>query len=76
MAGACLRSAARPFQDLATLREKHFCPFVDFFFGIVRSVAELLRLLEVSWDVLMNRLRMYCGARPRRDLHINNVYSV
>ena len=65
---ACLRSAERPFQDLAPLKEKHFCPFVEFFFGILRSVAEFLRLREVNWDVFVNRLRMYGGARPCRDL--------
>ena len=65
---ACFRSAERLFQDLAALKEKHFCQFVDFFFGILRSVAEFLRFLEVSWDVLVNRLDMYCGARPLRDL--------
>ena len=61
---ACLCSAERPFQDLAPLKEKHFCPFVDFFFGILKSVAEFLRFLDVSWDVFVNRLHMYCGARP------------
>ena len=61
---ACLRSAERPFQDLAPLKEKHFCPFVEFFFGILRSVSEFLRLCEVNWDVFVNRLRMYGGARP------------
>ena len=65
---ACLRSAERPFQNLAPLKEKHFCPFVEFFFGILRSVAEVLRFLEVDWDVFVNRLRMYSGARPCRDL--------
>ena len=65
---AYLHSAERPFQDLAPLKEKHFCPFVEFFFGILRSVAEFLRLREVNWDVFVNRLRMYGGATTCRDL--------
>ena len=48
---AFLCSGERPFQDLAPLKEKHFCPFADFLFGTLRSVAEFLRFLEVSWDV-------------------------
>ena len=56
---ACLRSAERPFQDLASLKEKHFCPFVEFFFGILRSVAEFRRFREINWDVFVNRLRNY-----------------
>ena len=59
---ASLLSAERPFQDLAPLNEKHFCPFFEFFFGNLRSVTVFLRFLEVSWDVFVKRLHMYCGA--------------
>ena len=65
---ASLHSAERPFQDLAPLNEKDFCPFLEFFFGNLRSVAVFLRFLEVSWDVFVKRLHMYCGASSCRDL--------
>ena len=55
---ACFRLAERPFQDFAPLREKHFCQFVEFFFGILRSAAEFLRFREFNWDVFANRLHM------------------
>ena len=65
---ASLHSAERPFQDLAPLYEKHFCPFLEFFFGNLRSVAVFLRFLEVSWDIFVKRLHIYCGASSWRDL--------
>ena len=55
-------------ENLGCSEEKHFYPFVEFFFGILRSVAEFLRFREVNWDVSVNRLRIYGGARPCRDL--------
>ena len=42
---ACLHSAVRPFQDLAPLNEKHFCPFLEFFFG---NLSQLLYPYD-SW---------------------------
>ena len=42
----------RPLKDLAPLNGKYFCPFLEFFFGNLRSVAVFLSFLEVSWDDL------------------------
>ncbi len=39
MEDANLLSTERQFQDLAPLNEKHFCPFFEFFFDTLRSVA-------------------------------------
>ena len=50
---AILRSGETPFQNLAPLDGKHFCPFVELFFGILRSVAESLRFLKVSWNAFV-----------------------
>ena len=61
MEDASFPPAERAFQVLAPLNEKHFCPFLEFFFGSLKSVAVFLRFLEVNWDVLMKRLRIYLG---------------
>ena len=52
-------SAERSFQALAALKEKHFWPVFEFFLGSIKSVSVFLKYLEVSWDALVNRLRIY-----------------
>ena len=59
---ASLHSAERPFQDLARLYEKHFCPLLEFFCGNLTSVDVFLSFLEVSWEVFVKRLHIFCGA--------------
>ena len=54
--GFLFNSVERPFQDLAPLKEKHFCPLLEFFFGNLRSVTVFLMFLEVSWDIFVTRL--------------------
>ena len=54
---ACLHSAERPFQDLAPLIEKHFCPFLEFFFCSLRSVDVFLRFLEFNLDFSVSTFR-------------------
>ena len=48
-------SAERSFQALASLKEKHFWPAFEFFFGSLKSVSVFLMYLESSWDALVNR---------------------
>ena len=55
-------SAERSFQALVPLKEKHFWPVFKFFIGSLKSVSVFLKYLEVSWDALVNRLHIYCGA--------------
>ena len=62
MENASFPAAERPFEALAPLNEKHLCPFVEFSFGSLKSVAAFLRFLEVSWDVLVKRLHIYFEA--------------
>ena len=64
----------RPFQDLAPLKEKYFCPLLVFFLGNLRSVTVFLRFLEVSWDVFVKRIHMYCVASSLRDSAMNQIH--
>ena len=42
-----------PFQDMTRFKEKYLCPFLEFFFGNLRSVGVFLRIQVVSWEVIM-----------------------
>ena len=65
---AVLDSAGRLFHSLAPRKEKHFCPFAEFFFGNLKSVSVFRRLREEQAEFLVNRLHRYCGARSLSDL--------
>ena len=65
---ASLHSAEGPFQDLAPLNEKHFCPFLELFFGNLRLADVFLRFQEVIPEVFEEILHIYRGATSQRDL--------
>ena len=65
---AVLDSAGRLFHSLAPRKEKHFCPFAEFFFGNLKSVSVFRRLREAHAEFLVKRLHMYCGAKSLSDL--------
>ena len=56
---ASFRPTERPFKVLATLKERHFWPVFELFFGSRKSVSVFLKHLDVSWDALVNRLHIY-----------------
>lgn len=68
--GNLFKSAERPFHNLAPLKEKHFCLFVDILFGILRSVSVFLRLHEVNFEFLSKRFSMWWGANWLGEDHI------
>ena len=59
---ASFPAAERPFEPLAPLKEKRFCPFFEFLLGSLKVVAVFLQFLEVSWDVPVKRLHICFGA--------------
>ena len=63
MEDTVLDSDGRPFQSPAPRKEKHFCPFAEFFFGNRKSVSVLRRLREEHFEFLVKRLHRYCGAK-------------
>ena len=65
---AVLDSIGRLFHSLAPPKEKHFCPFAEFFFGNLKSVSVFRRLREEEAEFLVNRLHRYCRARSLSDL--------
>ena len=65
---AVLDSAGRLFHSLAPRKEKHFCPFAEFFFGNLKSVSVFRRLREEHAEFLVKRLHRYCGAKSLSDL--------
>ena len=54
---ASFRPTERPFQILATLKEKHFWPVFELFLGSRKGV--FLKHLDVSRDALVNRLHIH-----------------
>ena len=56
---AFLDSAERLFHNLATQKEKHFCPFADLSFGNLKSVSVFRRLREEHAEFFMKRLHKY-----------------
>ena len=63
-----LDSAGRLFQSLAPRKEKHLCPFAEFFFINLKSVAVFRRLGKEHAEFLVKRLHRYCGAKSLSDL--------
>ena len=52
---ACFDPADRLFHNFAPRNEKLFCPFVEYFFGTLTSVAVLRRVWEGHSELLMKR---------------------
>ena len=63
MEDAVLDSAGRLFHSLTPRKEKHFCPFAEFFFGNLKSVSVFQRLREEHAEFFVKRLHRYCGAK-------------
>ena len=66
---AFLDSAERPFHSFVPRNEKHFWPFVDIFFGTLRSVFVFLREWIEHCEFLLKRLSRYRGAKSLSDLN-------
>ena len=70
MEDACFACFGKPFQTLAPLYEKHFCPCDAFFFGICTSESVFLRSWDKEFAFLVKRSIKYWGANLLTDLNV------